>query len=346
MPRTRSLAWSELKIGIVAVVALVMATIMIFLLSGDGGFFWQRYSVKTVFPNVAGVKAGSPVRVAGVEVGAVEEVQFAPNGVELVLQIRDDMRPMVTDRSLASIGSVSLLGEGAVDISPSPEGTPVPDWGYVRSGLAEGSFASVTEQATAGLNEVRELLKDVRGGRGTMGRLFTDDALYRNLDAFVQSAERVTASIQRGQGTLGKLSRDPALYNELQASVKNLAAITAGIRSGDGTLGQLATDPTLAKSLTATTQNVEGLTGRLNRGEGTAGKLFTDESLYKRLDSMAGRLDQVSERLSAGQGTMGQLLQDKQLYENMNQTVAELRSLITNINKDPKKYLNIKVSIF
>lgn len=346
MPRTRSLAWSELKIGIVAVIALIMATVMIFLLSGEGGFVWQRYSVKTVFPNVAGVKAGSPVRVAGVEVGAVDAVRLAASGVELTLTIAKERQPLVTDRSLATIGSVSLLGEGAIDISPAPEGTPIPAWGYVRSGVAEGTFASVTEEATAGLKETRALLQDVRAGRGTLGRLFTDERLYKDLDAFVQAAERVASTINRGQGTLGKLSQDPALYNELRASVEHLNAITAGIRNGEGTLGRLVTDPALAESLTTTSENLAGLTGRINRGEGTAGKLFTDDALYKRLDSMASRLDQLGERLNSGEGTVGQLLQDKQLYENMNQTVTELRSLITNINKDPKKYLNVKVSIF
>lgn len=49
MPRTRSLAWAELKIGLLSVFAIVMATMLIFLLSGQGGFFWQRYSLKTVF---------------------------------------------------------------------------------------------------------------------------------------------------------------------------------------------------------------------------------------------------------------------------------------------------------
>ena len=54
MPRTRSLAWSELKIGIITVIALAIATGLIFLLSGEGGFFWQRYSIKTVFPDEIG----------------------------------------------------------------------------------------------------------------------------------------------------------------------------------------------------------------------------------------------------------------------------------------------------
>ena len=58
MPRTRSLAFSELKIGILAVAALAIASMVIFMLSGQGGFFWQRYSLKTRFPEVAGAQNG------------------------------------------------------------------------------------------------------------------------------------------------------------------------------------------------------------------------------------------------------------------------------------------------
>ena len=116
MPRTRSLAWAELKFGLIAVFALVMAGLLIFAVGGSGGFFWQNYPLKVQFPNVAGLMSGSPVRVAGVEVGSVTDVELVPNGAEVSFNIIDDMRPLVTDRSTAKIGSISLLGEGAVDI--------------------------------------------------------------------------------------------------------------------------------------------------------------------------------------------------------------------------------------
>ena len=73
MPRTRSLMWSELKIGMMAVAAMVIAAVLILALSGEGGFFWQRYRLKARFPNAGGVKSGSPVRVAGVEVGPCDD---------------------------------------------------------------------------------------------------------------------------------------------------------------------------------------------------------------------------------------------------------------------------------
>ena len=61
---------------------------------------------------------------------------------------------------------------------------------------------------------------------------------------------------------------------------------------------------------------------------------------------MTDRFDQLVTKLNDGEGTAGQLLKDKQLYENMNGAVDDLRALIAEIKKDPKKYLNVKVSIF
>ena len=49
-----------------------MTALLIFLLSGQGGFPWQQYALKTVFDNIAGLKEGAPVRVAGLEVGSVD----------------------------------------------------------------------------------------------------------------------------------------------------------------------------------------------------------------------------------------------------------------------------------
>ena len=346
MPRTRSLAWAELKFGLIAVFALVMAALLIFAVGGGAGFFWQNYSLKTRFDNVAGLMSGSPVRVAGVQVGSVDDVILSGQGVEVVFSVKDDFRPLVTDRSTAVLGTISLLGEGAVDITSGLGGTPIPEWGYVRPGIAEGSIAQLTSQANAGINEARLLVEDIRKGKGTVGKLFTDESLYREFDALISSAQEVTGKINKGRGTMGKLANDPKMYDELEASLANLNTITTRIKNGEGSLGQLMTDPAFSKSLNATTSNLEGLTGKLNRGEGTAGKLLTDDAIYKRLDSMTARLDTVLQNLNDGQGTAGQLLHDKQLYENMNQTVGEMRALIVEIKKDPKKYLNVKVSIF
>ena len=346
MPRTRSLAWAELKIGIVSVFAIVMATVLIFLLSGEGGFFWQRYTLKTVFTNIAGLKPGAPVRVAGVEVGSVVDTPFVGDRVEVVMEVSRDQAERITSGSVASLGSVSLLGEAAVDITPSTAGTPIPEWGYIRSGPTAGSLTDVAAQASAGIDQITALVEDVRGGRGTMGQLFTNDSLYRELNQLVAAFEDVAQTVNSGRGTLGRLMNDPAAARALEESLQNLQAMTARLRAGEGSLGRLLNDDAFSRSLTSMTSNLDSITGSMSRGEGTAGKLMTDQELYNRFNSAADRLDKVMASLQQGDGTAGQLLRDKQLYENMNGTMAEVRSLVAEIRKDPRRYLNVRVSLF
>jgi len=346
MPRTRSLAWAELKIGLISIFAIFMTIVLIFLLGGEGGLFADTYRIKTVFPNVAGLKPGAPVRLAGIEIGAVESTDLVGEQVEVVMEVPKDRQPMITTSSVASLGSVSLLGEGAVDITASTAGRPIEEWGYVPSGRAAGSLGDVAVQATEGIEELTQVLRDIRAGRGTIGQLFTNDSLYRELDSLVAAAETVAAKVNAGRGTLGRLVNDPAAARSLEGALKDLESVTASIRAGEGTIGKLVNDDAMARNLTSTTANVDVITGRITRGEGTAGALINERELYDRLNSMAGRFDAVVANLQKGEGTAGRLLQDRQLYENMNATMAEMRNLIAAITKDPRKYLTVRVSIF
>lgn len=346
MPRTRSLAWAELKIGVVSILAIALSIIMIFLISGGGGFFWQRVGLKTVFDSIPGLKEGAPVRLAGVEIGSVTGIAFNGDRVEVLMEVGRVNQPRITTASVATLGSVSLLGEAAVDITAASTGQPIPEWGYVPSGRAMGTIGDVATQAGVAMEEATALISAVRTGRGTMGQLMTDDRLYRELTALVSSAEEVASGINKGRGTLGRLASDPAAAKALEASLDNLQAVTARIRAGEGSLGQLLSNDALSRSLTSTTANLDAITGRINRGEGTAGKLLTDAQLYDRFNSLSDRLDTLVGGLQQGEGTAGQLLRDKKLYENITETMAELRGLVTDIRRDPKKYLNVKVSLF
>ena len=122
MPRTRSLAWSELKIGVLTIVGARDRRAHDLPADRRRGFFWQRYNLKTRFANVAGLKAGSPVRVAGVEVGTVTDVEFVGEQVDVTFEVNKDVPRPHHHRSMATLGSVSLLGESAVDITPSASG--------------------------------------------------------------------------------------------------------------------------------------------------------------------------------------------------------------------------------
>ncbi|HEX4567674.1 MAG TPA: MlaD family protein [Vicinamibacterales bacterium] len=346
MPRTKSLAWSELKIGLMAVIAIALTAVLVVAVGGASGFFWERYSLKTTFDNVLGLKSGAIVRVAGVEVGKVTDVHLRGSTVVVDLSVKKENQSRITTDSRASIGSMSLLGEPLIDVTPASTGTPLKDGDTITSAKRAAQLSDVTGTMQEGLTEATALLKDIRAGRGTIGQMFTNDEVFRELDAFIASANQVTASINKSRGTLGKLTNDPKVYDDVDASVSELHAMVARINAGEGSLGQLLKDDKLAKSLNATSANFEQVSGRLTRGDNTAGKLLTEKELYDRLNSTVNRLDELTRNLNQGQGTAGQLLHDQKLYDNMNETANQLKGLIADIRKDPKKYLNVRVSIF
>jgi phospholipid/cholesterol/gamma-HCH transport system substrate-binding protein len=295
---------------------------------------------------VKGLKSGAVVRVAGVEVGKVTDVALSGAEVEVVLEVKKGNEQRITSDSRASIGSLSLLGEPVIDISPTMTGTPLADGDYIPAGRAPGQLADVADGARESLEQITAVLRDVRAGRGTVGKLFSDDVLYKEITAFVTAAEGVTSHLRDGRGSIGRLIRDPQVYERLNASLGDLQEMTRRINAGEGSLGRFLKDDALARSLTAASGNLEDVTGRLRRNDNSLGKLLTEKELYDRFNSLAGRVDALVSDIQKSDGTLQLVLHDKELYENISGAAKEARALIEAIRKDPKKYLNVRVSIF
>ncbi len=210
MPRTRSLAWAELKLGVVGLVTAVLVTTMVFAVGGQGGFFWQHYPLKVRFDSIQGLKEGAVVRLAGKDVGRVKSIDFAGRDIDVVLQISKDVRPLVTTDSTATIGSLSLLGEPIIDVTASAEGTPLEDWAYVSTGERGGPFGS--------------------SGHGTVGRLMNDDELYNRMNDLTLRMDRIATSLDEGRGSAGRFLHDSRLYENLNKTVLELHGLVTDIR--------------------------------------------------------------------------------------------------------------------
>ena len=177
MPRTKSLAWAQLKIGIIGVIAIALAMVLIIAVGGQAGFTWERYTLKTRFANAAGMKSGAVVRLNGKDIGKVNSVDFAGSQIEIVMDIHEDVKPLITTDSRASMGSLSLLGEPIVEISAATTGTPLENGAYVPSTPAAGSIAELTSTGQVTLGEANKILKGINEGRGSVGKIFTDEQL-------------------------------------------------------------------------------------------------------------------------------------------------------------------------
>ena len=88
------------------------------------------YSVSVEFPSVGGLKAGSSVEIAGVEIGRVESIGLADYQARVILRLNRDVK--LQEDSIASIKTKGLIGEKYVRISPGGSDKIIPPNGRIR----------------------------------------------------------------------------------------------------------------------------------------------------------------------------------------------------------------------
>ena len=69
MAQRRSLAWTELRVGILVISSFALLALAIFFITGESGFLTPKYTVKAYFQNANNLKAGADVQLEGVTVG-------------------------------------------------------------------------------------------------------------------------------------------------------------------------------------------------------------------------------------------------------------------------------------
>jgi phospholipid/cholesterol/gamma-HCH transport system substrate-binding protein len=381
MPRsTKTVSLNQLRVGIFVLVSIVVLIFLILNASGDMNPFKKRLHLKARFADANGLRKGSEVRLSGVRVGKVEDLVLLPPSTEPTAQRVEALLTIdsvidgraATERirqdSTAQQGSPSLLGnEMLINISPGTALAPqVKDYDVLRSSSAN----TVNDFATSGTDLAQRLsklsdqmsliAKDVQEGKGTVGRLFSDEALYNNLNATVRETEDMIRQIRSGNGSAGRFVNDPALYNNANEIAVQLRMIAQDLRAGRGTAGKLLTNDELynrinrtADRLDRSVDQINSMITDINAGRGTLGKLIKDEQMYNearaaiaRFNTTAERIDNIVAAAQRGEGTVGKLLTDEALYSNVNQLSSEGVKLIYDFRQNPKKYLTIKFQLF
>lgn len=349
MDKSKALSWTELRVGAVVLASLfILAFAILSIGGGGGGAFARRYEVNALMNDVNGLKSGSPVRVGGVEVGTVTRVDFAGGEtgmVEVTMRLDRRVKDRVTTESRATLGSLGLLGEKAVDITSATRGQPVEDGGYLAA-APEDPFKGLLTDASSSTAHLRRILSRMDAGEGLIGKALRDEELYERMTDVSVRLQGVLGKLESEKGPLGRLVNDEDMSRGLAESVQALERVSGRIDSGRGALGALTRDDELARELKSLTSHLSDVAGRLQRGEGAAGKLLQDEAFYRRLDSAFTRLDAVLGRVERGEGTAGRLLRDDEVHENLNGALKELRILLAEIRRDPRKYLRVKLSLF
>ena len=358
MPNQHEVRWSQLKVGVLVIVALAALTALISLMSGSsGGIFSRRILVHSFFENASGLKPGAPVNLEGVTIGSVKKIIIVPERkltpVEVIMSLGLNYKAALHQDTIASLETAGVLGDTFVDLDSShATGPPLRNGDQLPTSETPSlsdvikSSQSTIQQVNVILGKLNNMADTLATDKGTLGELINDPGLYKRAVGTLNQLQNTVTNINQGQGTLGKLVKDDTLYNHLNDTVLRLQNIVDQIDAGKGTVGRLVKDDALYNNVNQTALKANNLMSQINQGKGTLGMLAKDEAFRNKVSLTITDLHSILQRANAGEGTVGKLLHDPSLYNNSDQAVVEMRKLLQAVRANPKKYLVIRLHIF
>jgi phospholipid/cholesterol/gamma-HCH transport system substrate-binding protein len=175
----------EVKVGIFILIGLIILVVMIFSI-GEVYFLKPGYRIKVLFNFANGIGMNAPVRLAGVEVGEIDNIRIyydtkeEQTRVELSAWVKRDVA--IEEDARAVINTLGLLGEKYLEIFPGG-GKRLED-GDVLVGIDPISTEYMTMELKKLLESFTVIAERLEKGEGTVGRFLTDESIYNNLEAF------------------------------------------------------------------------------------------------------------------------------------------------------------------
>jgi phospholipid/cholesterol/gamma-HCH transport system substrate-binding protein len=305
----------ETRIGLFVALA-VMAAAIILERVGTFESFQRGKHVNALFTDVQDLKVGDRVKMAGVEVGRVETVQLTNNKVLVIMKVRTAAEVKTDSTATIKFTGLMGQNFVAVDFG-TPRGETLKDSQFIATTdqadlsammqkidkVAEG-VENVTKSFTG--FQIDTLVGPLRDFINANKNPLT--ATISNLQAM---SSELSSQVKEGKGTLGKLIKDEALYNTALATVSNLQDTATEIKttvadarkvvdqvnSGQGTVGKLLKDDKLYRETTDAMTNAKEILQKVNQGQGTVGKLVNDQEFYRNAKLTLQKLDQATEGL-------------------------------------------------
>ncbi|HLY15697.1 MAG TPA: MlaD family protein [Bryobacteraceae bacterium] len=343
MPSPQRVQFAKLRIVVVAVCALTVLSVLVYLLGGNT-WFEPKAHLTTYIPDSTGVEPGADVQLNGVLVGKVVSVGLThskdPNRVvEVRLEIGEKSRRYVPDDSVTEIDSANLLGDKYIDILMGRSGQPVRPGGELRYRAPSPLMQNIDlRQFDEQLRAIDQIIQDTQAGKGQLGQFVVSDTLYQQFLDGVQKVEKEVRAATSTQSELGQALYSTTGHDNVRTSLRQL----------DDRLAQMQASPLLRETsqydqIRDQIAQVRSTLADLNAGKGAGGQMLASDAAYvewnRRVAAWIANLD----ALRAGEGSMGQMLSNTQTYDSLNGFMRELAAGMKELREHPQKFLRLKL---
>lgn len=325
----------EARVGIFVLLGLLILTFFTFKVSKWGLIAEKGYRLTVDFDSAAGLEPKSDVKMAGVPIGKVEEIQLVRNRARLVLRIHQEVRIPID--SVASIQTQGLLGEKYVEILPGRDvQRNLPAGGQVANTLTPANLDEMVRKLSAIGDDVKKFTETLSSTFGTeegkkaLGDILRDvqatTAVLRTIvTGNEQHFERIVANIDRLSADLSDISS--ANKQDVRATIANLRALSDTLKSET---------PALVRKLEEMSRGVSGVVA--DNRENLKESIQNLKTASARLDNTLDAAGKVMAKIDRGEGTLGMLVND-------NSVRGSLTDTLEGINKYVRKTEQLKVFV-
>lgn len=317
MKRSALITWDQLRVSGIILVALAILAFAGYQLGKAANLFTKRYELVVFLPSANGLRVGGSVTLAGQLVGTVKDIDFLPvdfdttRNLRIVARVDESVREQIRVDSEARLRTMGLLGDKVLDISPgTPRFAVLEPGDTIRVGQSL-DYEAVLAKAAGAVDDVVGLTRDLRV---------------------------VTSGLAAGKGTVGQLLTNRAMYDQFTSALGRANALFASLQNPNGSFGRLMNDPTLYVNLTSTVATLDSTLRVVSSDQGSIGRLMRDTTLYTNLVGIAQGADSLMAMLSSADGTLGRLMTDQTLYDQLNKLVTDLSAVLADVRRDPRRY--------
>lgn len=347
--RTRAL---KFRVGVFVLLALAAFLGMIYALGARTRLFEPRYTIHADFTEVGGLAVGATVRLAGVQIGRVAEVNLPgePGGkVRVDLNITKRYADRIRRDSLARIETQGLLGDRIVEITVGTAGAAVVQPGETISARDPTDITEVLSGGAQTVQNVSALAESLRQTAETFNRSrILDDIAGATASArrATDQLARIATAVEQGRGWAHALVyEEPVALRRLHELLSGTQALLDRVQRGEGAIGVLtsAQSTEAARKFVVAMERIGRMAERPGGDEGILPALLFDPKYKVVLEDLrlvSRNLRDVSDRVAGGRGTLGSLVKDTEdgagiglAVEDLQTAVANLKAITARINE-------------
>lgn len=312
---------TPVKVGIFVVASVVTFAVFLQLVSTRGLDSGDSYVLYAYFVDVLGLEKKSPVQIAGIDVGQIEEIELEQGQAKITLRIKNEIA-LYENAKLEKI-SISLLGDYKLSITPG--GPPAPQ-------LKDGDWIrNVRSQS-----DTEEIISEVRKMSQAMSKLIAGtpenpaplELIVRDVQQSAAAARQVIEVVSDNIGeNTQKLDQ---ILDNIERFTSDLSNISEGKETDIDAITKDARE--IARSLRVTAQNLEQIIAGQNRED----LQDSVKSLKQTLDTLNRSLERIAsitEKIDEGEGTVGALINDPSIHDNVEEATEGVAELVGGVTR-------------